>query len=176
MVLNKLANCLRVFAVTELALALLVCSGIVNACDCTLPTLPQSISASAMVFVGTVKTVREDAGYYIAADFDVSAVIKGRAVKQVTVRTTTALAGCTYPFVTGTEYLVFAGNGFPVYELLPGPVDVADYNYQFLKDPDYKGFVTDNSYPANLQTSICTLTGPASMESSLVRRLLSHRD
>ncbi|WP_198169538.1 hypothetical protein [Herbidospora daliensis] len=82
------------------------------ACSCMPPEVPRHLKSSALVFTGTVKTVRRpkdrwDPERPVTYSFRVDHAYKGKPKRVVSVGTPTQTAACGAEFSRGARYLVF---------------------------------------------------------------------
>lgn len=115
---------LRLFAIFLLGGFLpMMIPGKVSACMCDYPRSPtEELKASSAVFTGEVVSrgyAERDDGYAddFVAEFNVSTVWKGSVGTTIQVATASDGAACGFYFQVGGQYLVYASNDYPPYDL-----------------------------------------------------------
>jgi hypothetical protein len=100
---------------------LLLCGGVrqARACSCLFEPLPQAVSSTDYIFVGTILSRRDtpphpsgsissmDPAYFAVT---VERTLKGVPLSPTTVVTARESASCGYPFQEGTRYLIFGSR------------------------------------------------------------------
>ena len=130
------------FIISILAATLLLNPSHVYADSCAPTEIPlttaQHILLASNVFVGTVKSIKNDTDHQWNVHFSIEKLWKGTAGQSLTV-TTNELQGCRYSITTGVKYLVYT-SGFPPWLQMSWTRPYADSqnDIAMLNDPNFQ--------------------------------------